>query len=1740
MTLCLHAIWQPRPPSKTRGGKASRPNGRGNGRASRPAPAKKVGPREVAERLVQELEKLLLWNREAGLPKDEASRILKEATKLVEEMQMMRERVDKGVSYNPSYAEKQFRKIIKPCREVLRQARDALAARAYTMTHRARNKLTKLVAHDEAAGSPDDDAAGLIKAAEEAVAFAEEMEKKKDAAEDDDDEVTDAFIKAAHDAKLAVDAVGLAMRRRMKHELEAAEDQLHKARDRVDHLVERNDAVGAPEGEATDAVLAAKAAVEKAEAAFETMDDNPDTLEFVTEFITSADAAASACDNAEGLLSAREAADYDNAIADTDALEAQLERLIALHGKHHAYRRRTAPPPVVPKRPAKKPGKMRRQASRKAGGLAPSPEPEPARPGTEEDKAADRTLGAAKAAMKELVEARSMAKAAQGGDDAQERVAEFLAAAAATRAAVGDCGAAIAAAVVFDCDHGKEAMDSKVTPAMESLKGRAAGAWTGDGDSKGAEWKDEFDTAVAEYEDVCQLRDAMLSARGDGEFTSGDDGLAFCDATFAFTDRLDGWHHHLQQADAALSAFDEDTADTMKTQLLSLVTELQEALVLADALGLPEDCEERRMLAAAKTAVQECDDLAARLEEGGVTPEEAARFAKAVQRTKSVVEPAVAAVKRCQLTYYDEWVTVITTVTTEVEELSNDVDMNGTDTNQAVGALLAAGKACKAANAASDAVADDIKTRSEQAASSGGGGAEGGVTFLLDAGRMRDLRQKKDAAVAARKKATAALRQREHAQCERANDEFKQLRKSVKALKSRNAAWDSAKGATARACKDKCDGDLQQGLQQVEGFVDEVDGIKQLWTAFTTVYEDDDAPVAAVLQAGKQFREAVGAAHAHGIATSAAFEERDNLCGEECRTVYTTITTTIEEITEREEATKPFAEGPLMAISPDPDHPAPKEAPDATAARLQRAAQYSELAANARAKGGELEQALHALQTAPSDASPEERTALCLRAASACDAARDAADAAQAATARRQAALAERGLANAANAAAHLEALRRNHAATADADRVSDDGDEVVHAMQAVGADIAAAQDAAAALQAAQKAFDGSGSHEDGAAVAAALDDLNRALKSVPGGLAEVDKQLYERESALYSADKKQLAALREELEHLRHRQASAGSDGDDAGKALAEAEAAVAAAEAALAKVDGIDRADDTAAWRAALVELTEAVTGGGGAAGAIGAASKAADLRDASSTAGAQDLLDNSKTLFGHLKARNARYGREGDDGMQAEARAQRLVDECDELAAQLEAAKAGSDREKESELARAYMEKVQEAADAVKVGLRQAVKKREEGVIVDCMTDLGGVKTKLSAYHKRNDDDGEPDDEATALLAEADALYEAADKARDALRADPNSEEALDALTDAMKPLEAKMAELQTAFAAREDAGLARLTKDLEDVRGRIQAAAARNEDDGRPDDGATAEVDNATAALAEVDALLARLNAPGSEESKDQAKLKAAFVASVNNATKVTGKAEAALKRRSEAAKASARALLLHTTKRLQCLGARNKVAGEPDDDATEQLRQVTESHKSLQEMLSLGVVGGADDNGSPTRVGGLVRSVSDLTDAVEHVVMAVAARELEALDDCGDVSTQANLDIDKMKEKNMEWGSPDDDATKALAEAEAAEVALRELKTDLGSTSSHPALQRHLHRAMTRHSSQAMMSNGGSPFKQQHRNSRSSMVADDDEDHWVDAAKDVMKVIQVSAHACGGWCWAGVVSGWGCRLYGCMT
>ena len=320
-------------PRPTAGGR--KPKAAADGKSSK---GKGKGPRAFAELLVKELEKLLLWNREAGQPKDEATRVLIEATKLVEEMEMMRQRVDKGVSYNPSYAEKQFRKIIRPCKTVLHNAREELAKRAYKMTHRARHKLGKLVAHNDAAGAPDDDATAQIQVAEEAVQKAEAWEEKKNAAEDDDDEVTDAFIKAAHDAKLAVDAVGLAMRKRMKHELEEAEGKLHRSRDRVNAMLERNKAVGSPAGAATEAVEAALAAVEQAESAFEAMEDNPDTIELVSEFINSADAADAACGGAEEQLANREEQDYANAGAHEQELQAFLDNLRKLHARHKAYR----------------------------------------------------------------------------------------------------------------------------------------------------------------------------------------------------------------------------------------------------------------------------------------------------------------------------------------------------------------------------------------------------------------------------------------------------------------------------------------------------------------------------------------------------------------------------------------------------------------------------------------------------------------------------------------------------------------------------------------------------------------------------------------------------------------------------------------------------------------------------------------------------------------------------------------------------------------------------------------------------------------------------------------------------------------------------------------------------------------------------------------------------------------------------------------------------------------------------------------------------------------------------------------------------------------------------------------------------------------------------------------------------------------------------------------------------------
>ncbi len=45
-------------------------------------------------------------------------------------------------------------------------------------------------------------------------------------------------------------------------------------------LVQRNNDVGAPPGAATDSVNNALEAVERAENAFETMEENPDTIEF--------------------------------------------------------------------------------------------------------------------------------------------------------------------------------------------------------------------------------------------------------------------------------------------------------------------------------------------------------------------------------------------------------------------------------------------------------------------------------------------------------------------------------------------------------------------------------------------------------------------------------------------------------------------------------------------------------------------------------------------------------------------------------------------------------------------------------------------------------------------------------------------------------------------------------------------------------------------------------------------------------------------------------------------------------------------------------------------------------------------------------------------------------------------------------------------------------------------------------------------------------------------------------------------------------------------------------------------------------------------------------------------------------------------------------------------------------------------------------------------------------------------
>ena len=118
-------------------------------------------------------------------------------------------------------------------------------------------------------------------------------------------------------------------------------------------------------------------------------------------------------------------------------------------------------------------------------------------------------------------------------------------------------------------------------------------------------------------------------------------------------------------------------------------------------------------------------------------------------------------------------------------------------------------------------------------------------------------------------------------------------------------------------------------------------------------------------------------------------------------------------------------------------------------------------------------------------------------------------------------------------------------------------------------------------------------------------------------------------------SSKHELTTLTTTITELRHRHTSAGSPDDDAGAALTKAEADVKAAQESLARLEAIDRGSNPAAWRTALVEFSQLVSGV--AAGSVRDANTAADMRDASSTKGAKELLETTKGIMQHVMERN-----------------------------------------------------------------------------------------------------------------------------------------------------------------------------------------------------------------------------------------------------------------------------------------------------------------------------------------------------------------------------------------------------------------------------------------------------------------------------------------------------------------------
>lgn len=333
----------PKAPARAAGGAGGR-KGKNLKKGGGKNAAKKRPVKERAAECAEELKMLEERNSAAGDPHDHATAELHKAQELVEEMVDLQQRI--AISYNPTLVEKEFKHIVPKTEKQLKVTRDAITTRAFIILQKARTKLDGLRDRNEKAGNPQDEATVLLEEAEKVVTASEGVREEKDAddarvakaKEDGDDkaeadfELTDRFIVATNDARIAVSKCGRAMTQRAFHQISGCEDTLEAARARYDQLAARNESQGDPDDEATKTLQKALQVVEAAEHCRELMWADPDSPELADDFIDATQpltVSPNPLEEAEEALRKRAFAMVDKCQVAANASKERLAKLVA-------------------------------------------------------------------------------------------------------------------------------------------------------------------------------------------------------------------------------------------------------------------------------------------------------------------------------------------------------------------------------------------------------------------------------------------------------------------------------------------------------------------------------------------------------------------------------------------------------------------------------------------------------------------------------------------------------------------------------------------------------------------------------------------------------------------------------------------------------------------------------------------------------------------------------------------------------------------------------------------------------------------------------------------------------------------------------------------------------------------------------------------------------------------------------------------------------------------------------------------------------------------------------------------------------------------------------------------------------------------------------------------------------------------------------------------------------------------